>query len=79
MDGHSPVRTRPPGPAQPEGISGNIHPSKLPVPPPVPMNQWISAILHDTPMTITVEDGRNLTQLLEGAYQAARSGREIAF
>jgi hypothetical protein len=30
-------------------------------------------------MTITVEDGRNLTQLLDGIYESARSGREVKF
>ena len=30
-------------------------------------------------MAITVEDGRNLTQLLEGIYTAAREGREVRF
>lgn len=64
---------------QPEGVQGTIVPSELPQPLPSPMEQWISAILHDTPMTITVEDGRNLTQLLEGIYQAARTGREVRF
>ena len=60
-------------------IQGFINPTNLPKPLPMPMDQWISAILHDTPMTITVEDGRNLTQLLEGTYQAARSGKEVVF
>lgn len=64
---------------QPEGIQGYIKPTRLPDALPHPMDQWISAILHDTPVTITVEDGRNLTQLLEAAYQSAREGREIAF
>ncbi len=64
---------------QPEGIRGIIQPSELPPPQPSPMDQWISAILHDTPMTITVEDGRNLTQLLGGIYQAARTGRMVRF
>lgn len=64
---------------RPEGIDGAITPSKLPDALPMPMEQWISAILHGTPMTITVEDGRNLTQLLEGAYRAAREKREIEF
>ena len=64
---------------QAEGIQGYIKPTKLPDAPPHPMDQWVSAILHDTPMTITVEDGRNLTQLLEAAYASAREGREIAF
>jgi len=64
---------------QPEGVQGTIVLDKLPEPLPMPMEQWISAILHDTPMTITVEDGRNLTQLLEGIYQSARTGREVRF
>ena len=64
---------------QAEGIQGYIKPTRLPDALPHPMEQWISAILHDTPMTITVEDGYNLTQLLEGAYKSAQEGREIAF
>ncbi len=64
---------------QPEGLQGTIHPTKLPDVLPMPMDQWISAILHDTPMTITVDDGRNLTQLLEGAYRSARGKCEVAF
>ena len=64
---------------QAEGIAGYITPTKLPDALPHPMDQWIGAILHGTPMTITVEDGRNLTQLLEGAYKAAREKREITF
>ena len=60
-------------------LQGYIHPTNLPKAPPMPMDQWISAILHGTPMTITVEDGRNLTELLEGTYQAARSGKDVTF
>ena len=30
-------------------------------------------------MTITVDDGRNLTELLDAAYQAARTGKEVKF
>lgn len=62
-----------------EGIQGFIKPTKLPDNQPMPMDQWISAILHGTEMTITVEDGRNLTEMLERSYQAARKGREVAF
>lgn len=62
---------------QPGDIQGVITPTRLPDPLPLPMDQWIAAILHDTPMAITVEDGRNLTQLLEAVYQAAQGGREI--
>ena len=64
---------------QPEGIAGYIKPTKLPDALPMPMQQWVSAILHDTPMTITVEDGRNLTEMLEGAYEAAALNKEIVF
>jgi 1,5-anhydro-D-fructose reductase (1,5-anhydro-D-mannitol-forming) len=64
---------------QAAGIAGYIKPTKLPNALPTPMQQWISAILHDTPMTISVEDGRNLTEMLESAYRAAREGREFIF
>jgi hypothetical protein len=30
-------------------------------------------------MEITVEDGRNLTELLEGIYTSAREGRAVRF
>lgn len=62
-----------------EGIQGYIKPSKMPDNLPAPMDQWVSAILHGTDMTITVEDGRNLTEMLERAYEAARQGREVKF
>jgi 1,5-anhydro-D-fructose reductase (1,5-anhydro-D-mannitol-forming) len=64
---------------QPEGIQGMIRPANLPEALPMPMDQWISAILHGTPMTITVDDGRNLTELLDKAYQSAREKREVEF
>jgi predicted dehydrogenase len=44
---------------------------------PLPMDQWIAAILHNKLVTITVEDGRNLTQLLEAVYRAAEAGQEV--
>ncbi|MCE7989443.1 MAG: gfo/Idh/MocA family oxidoreductase [Caldilinea sp. CFX5] len=64
---------------QPGDLPVTMLPSKLPEPLASPLDQWISAILHNTPMNITVEDGRNLTQLLEGVYQAARQGQIIHF
>ena len=62
-----------------EGIQGYIKPARMPDNLPMPMEQWVSAILHGTEMTITVEDGRNLTEMLERAYEAAREGREVTF
>jgi len=64
---------------QPNGIQGYIEPTELPDALPGPMDQWISAILHGTEMTITVEDGRNLTEMLEGIYTAARKGSQYVF
>jgi len=62
-----------------QDVQGYIRPVNLPKSLPMPMDQWISAILHGTPMAITVEDGRNLTEMLEGIYRAAQSGREYSF
>jgi len=61
---------------QAQGIQGYINPTNLPKTLPMPMDQWIGAILHGTPATITVEDGRNLTEMLDGIYTAARLGKE---
>ena len=60
-------------------FDGTVLPRSLPRALPSPLEQWINAIAHHEPMTITVEDGRNLTQLLEGIYESARSGREVKF
>jgi predicted dehydrogenase len=62
-----------------EGVRGLIRVENLPPAQPHPMDQWISAILHDTPMTVTLDDARNLTELMEGMYIAAREGREYRF
>ena len=62
-----------------EAGSPYITPTKLPEALPMPFEQWVSACLHGTKPTITVEDGRNLTELLEGIYAAANSGQEHRF
>ncbi len=61
------------------GIQGAIAPTNLPAALPTPMVQWINAIKDGTPMTIDITDGWNLTQLLEGCYTAARTGRAFEF
>ena len=63
----------------PGDLQGVVLPTKLPEALPLPLEQWINAILHDTPLTITVEDGRNLTQILEGVYRAAQTGQTVTF
>jgi 1,5-anhydro-D-fructose reductase (1,5-anhydro-D-mannitol-forming) len=60
-------------------IKGYILPSDLPAALPTPIEQWVGACLHGTLSTITVEDGRNLTELLEGIYAAARTHAEHSF
>lgn len=64
---------------RPGDLQSMILPTKLPEALPTPLEQWISAILHGTPLTITVEDGRNLTQVLEGVYRAAQTGTTVTF
>lgn len=61
------------------GIRGAIAPSNLPPALPTPMDQWIGAIKDGTPMTITIDDGWNLTQLMDGCYRAARTGSAVRF
>lgn len=62
---------------RPGDLDGWIIPENLPDALPSPLQQWINAIERDEPMTITVEDGRNLTELLEAAYISAREGRRV--
>jgi len=61
------------------GLKGPIAPTNFPPAPPMPMAQWISAIKDGTPMTIDIQDGWNLTQLMEGCYTAARTGQAYRF
>lgn len=61
-----------------QGITGGIAP-QLPKGLPSAMEQWVSAIQNDTPMSITLQDGWNLTQLMEGCYTAARTGQAYNF
>ena len=44
---------------------------------PSPMQQWISAIEDGTEMTITIQDGRNLTELLQAAYMSSSQDKAI--
>ncbi len=44
---------------------------------PSAMEQWIDAIEDGTQMSITIQDGRNPTELLQAAYTSAAQGRAI--
>ncbi len=45
--------------------------------PPPPMQQWINAIEDGSEMTITIQDGRNLTELLQAAYMSSAGDKAI--
>jgi predicted dehydrogenase len=60
-------------------IAGYVIPTSLPQALPSPMQQWLAAIKDGTSMTISLYDGWNLVQLLEGCYTAAREGRQVIF
>jgi len=45
---------------------------------PPPMEQWVSAILRGTPMTIAPQDARLLTEMMQAAYRSAESGKAVS-
>ena len=59
------------------GLNGTFTPQKVGEALPTALEQWVSAIQHGTPMQISIQDGRNLTQLLETIYESAREGRAV--
>ena len=60
-------------------VRGPIAVNDFPPAPPMPMVQWIRAIKDGSPTTIDLQDAWNLTQLMEGCYTAARTGRAYEF
>ena len=64
---------------KPADVDAWIAPTSMPAAQPTPMQQWLNAVLRDEPMTITVDDGWNLTQLLEAAYVSARENKAVIF
>lgn len=52
---------------------------KLPVKQPDPIHQWIDSCVNGAPVQCGVEEGRELTELMEGAYRAFREKKEIDF
>ena len=41
------------------------------------IEQWVNAIEDGTEMSITIQDGRNLTELLQAAYRSSAQGRAV--
>lgn len=60
-------------------FKGPVAVKDLPAAPPMPMLQWFAAIKTGAATTIDIQDGWNLTQMMEGVYAAARSGQAYTF
>lgn len=58
-------------------VDGWIRPSQLPEADPSPLSQWITAIEGGLPPKISLQDGRDLTELMEAATRSHREGRPI--
>ena len=46
---------------------------------PLPIHQWIDAVVDGTPAPSTIEEAVMLTRLMDGAYKAAESGVKFVF
>ncbi|MCM8900317.1 Gfo/Idh/MocA family oxidoreductase [Caldicoprobacter algeriensis] len=60
-------------------ISGWVSPFKLPEPLPSPIQQWVNGILRGSEIHFGVEDGVQLTELMEAAYISYREKRMVEF
>lgn len=54
-----------------------ITPDKLPDELPNPIQMWVDGILRDAPIYFDTEEGTQLTELMQYAYQAHQEGRQI--
>lgn len=59
------------------GIKGWITPDKLPERDPVPLRQWLDAILGKSEPKISLADGRDLTELMEAATRSHERGETV--
>lgn len=60
-------------------IQGWITPSNLPQALPNPIKQWVDGIVKDTEIHFGLEDGIQLTELMENAYISYKEGRVVEF
>lgn len=58
-------------------VDGWVRPGQLPPPDPSPLSQWITAVSGGEPAKISLQDGRDLTELMEAATRSHREGRPI--
>lgn len=60
-------------------IQGWIRPDNLPRPLPSPIEQWVNGILYGEPIHFGLDDGIQLTELMQAAYISAKEGRQVEF
>jgi len=60
-------------------IPGWVLPSSLPAALPKPTDQWVNGILEGTEIHFGVEEGIQLTELMEAAYISHKEGRKVKF
>ncbi len=58
-------------------VKGWVMPTDLPERLPSPLEQWISAILEDTEILFGVEEGTQLTELMQAAMTSYREKRRV--
>jgi 1,5-anhydro-D-fructose reductase (1,5-anhydro-D-mannitol-forming) len=61
------------------GAKGWTTPAELPKPLPKAIEQWVSGIRDGTPILYGLEEGIQLTELMEAAYRSHREGKQIVF
>ena len=60
-------------------VAGWIAPSDLPKPLPPPLRQWVSGCLEGSEIHFGLQDGTQLTELMQNAYLAHSRGRQVEF
>ena len=58
---------------------GWVEIDKFPADLPAPIRQWIDSILYGKEVRFGLQEGRQLTELMENAYIADKEKREVAF
>ena len=60
-------------------VEGGWATVKLPENQPMPLRQFIDSVLYGKPVSFGLQEGRQLTELMENAYIADRERREVRF
>jgi len=58
-------------------VPGWVTPTRLPERLPKPIRMWVDGIVKDAPIPFGVEEGTQLTELMEYAYLSHREGRQV--